>query len=490
MHGYIIWYGNFSKPIAVSCELSVSTKEAMGLLFVRELIWRREVPLKCKEVLYRVDFVPVVTHAAETWMLHVRKTRKVEVIGLCLTGVGAASNDSTASDLIDDSRLLGFMKEKYEGWELGRSAAGEENTKKDHAVCGDGFTALASTALNLSSGSTSWTPGQLNQGISIQPGRLATSMNTPNRDSNLNLPVIGSIGYCESSALDHATTEAGKQSFADLTLLRKLILNNQKKNKTVGSCDVTPDSLKLCPHPFHPQPPYPTFLNHCGGANDGRDRVDSAKGVEKRGWKDWSGAAKEVREDEKYVSSRRRPQEEGGMLGLFSGVRGTSRGTPDRDSNFNLFDIDSLVYRESNALDHVATESGFVNRMLAWFVGCRSLGLLLPVGPRSPCSCVPAKYEPHEVARSERYESRHDVFQCCHYKPRNTTAALIGKVELEEVNPHLRGGRVEKHLGKTTPSSPDRDSNLDLPVLGGRAQHDSRVSQLRHRGGIVPSVTG
>nr|CAD7431424.1 unnamed protein product [Timema monikensis] len=48
----------------------------------------------------------------------------------------------------------------------------------------------------------------------------------------------------------------------------------------------------------------------------------------------------------------------------------------------------------------------------------------------------------------------------------------IGKVELEEVNPHLRGGRVENHLGKTTPSSPDRDSNLDLPVLSSRAQHD------------------
>nr|CAD7259817.1 unnamed protein product [Timema shepardi] len=57
------------------------------------------------------------------------------------------------------------------------------------------------------------------------------------------------------------------------------------------------------------------------------------------------------------------------------------------------------------------------------------------------------------------------------------------KVKLEEVNPHLRGGRVENHLGKTTPSSPERDSNLDLPVLGGRAQHDSRVSQLRHRCG-------
>nr|CAD7427749.1 unnamed protein product [Timema monikensis] len=60
----------------------------------------------------------------------------------------------------------------------------------------------------------------------------------------------------------------------------------------------------------------------------------------------------------------------------------------------------------------------------------------------------------------------------------------IGKVELEEVNPHLRGGRVENHLGKATPSSPDRDLKLDLPVLSSPAQHDKRVSQLRHRGGI------
>nr|CAD7427992.1 unnamed protein product [Timema monikensis] len=57
------------------------------------------------------------------------------------------------------------------------------------------------------------------------------------------------------------------------------------------------------------------------------------------------------------------------------------------------------------------------------------------------------------------------------------------RVELEEVNPHLRGERVENHLGKNTPSSPDRDSNLDLLVLSSRAQHDKRVSQLRHRGG-------
>nr|CAD7425920.1 unnamed protein product [Timema monikensis] len=63
----------------------------------------------------------------------------------------------------------------------------------------------------------------------------------------------------------------------------------------------------------------------------------------------------------------------------------------------------------------------------------------------------------------------------------------IGKDKLEEVNPHLRGGRVEKLLGKTNPNSPDRDSNLDLPVLSSRAQH-KRVSQLRHRGGYKISL--
>nr|CAD7439652.1 unnamed protein product [Timema bartmani] len=42
---------------------------------------------------------------------------------------------------------------------------------------------------------------------------------------------------------------------------------------------------------------------------------------------------------------------------------------------------------------------------------------------------------------------------------------------------------------KTIPSSPDRDSNLDLPVLGGLAQHDWRVSQLRYRERINPAET-
>nr|CAD7442813.1 unnamed protein product [Timema bartmani] len=36
-----------------------------------------------------------------------------------------------------------------------------------------------------------------------------TTLSTPNRDSNLDLPVIDILVYCESSALDHAVTEAG-----------------------------------------------------------------------------------------------------------------------------------------------------------------------------------------------------------------------------------------------------------------------------------------
>nr|CAD7406679.1 unnamed protein product [Timema cristinae] len=51
----------------------------------------------------------------------------------------------------------------------------------------------------------------------------------------------------------------------------------------------------------------------------------------------------------------------------------------------------------------------------------------------------------------------------------------LGRLNLEEANPHLCGGRVENHLGKTTPSSPDQDSNLDLSVLSSLAQHKTSM---------------
>nr|CAD7443200.1 unnamed protein product [Timema bartmani] len=49
----------------------------------------------------------------------------------------------------------------------------------------------------------------------------------------------------------------------------------------------------------------------------------------------------------------------------------------------------------------------------------------------------------------------------------------LERVSTEAVNPYLLGGRVENYLGKTTPSSPGRDLNLDLQVLGSLAQHET-----------------
>ncbi|CAG2053560.1 unnamed protein product [Timema podura] len=121
----------------------------------------------------------------------------------------------------------------------------------------------------------------------------------------------------------------------------------------------------------------------------------------------------------------------------------TILGEPPSDRNLNLDfpDIGNLVYCESNILDHMVTKAVArrfkASLVLDWPSDDREIGIRIPVA-----------------------------------------------YTRKEVNPHLRGGRVENRLGKTTPSSPDRDSNLDLPVLGGLAQHDWRVSQLRHRGGI------
>nr|CAD7195424.1 unnamed protein product [Timema douglasi] len=50
-----------------------------------------------------------------------------------------------------------------------------------------------------------------------------TTLSTPDRDSNLDLPIISSLVYCESSALDHADTEAGKTTPSSPTEIRTSI---------------------------------------------------------------------------------------------------------------------------------------------------------------------------------------------------------------------------------------------------------------------------
>nr|CAD7443770.1 unnamed protein product [Timema bartmani] len=61
----------------------------------------------------------------------------------------------------------------------------------------------------------------------------------------------------------------------------------------------------------------------------------------------------------------------------------------------------------------------------------------------------------------------------------------LGRLNLEEVKPHFHGGRVEKDLGKPLPSSPDRDSNLDLNVLSSLAQHETSALANYSTGAVL-----
>ncbi|CAG2054683.1 unnamed protein product [Timema podura] len=51
----------------------------------------------------------------------------------------------------------------------------------------------------------------------------------------------------------------------------------------------------------------------------------------------------------------------------------------------------------------------------------------------------------------------------------------LGRSYLEELYPYLRGGKVENHYRKTILSTPDRDSNLAIPVFGSLVYCESRA---------------
>nr|CAD7197287.1 unnamed protein product [Timema douglasi] len=51
------------------------------------------------------------------------------------------------------------------------------------------------------------------------------------------------------------------------------------------------------------------------------------------------------------------------------------------------------------------------------------------------------------------------------------------------------GWRVGNHLGKTTSSSPNQDSNLDLPVLSSQAQHDYALANYATEAAVELNTT-
>nr|CAD7596933.1 unnamed protein product [Timema genevievae] len=66
------------------------------------------------------------------------------------------------------------------------------------------------------------------------------NLNTPDRDSNLDLPIVGSLVYCESSALDHVASEA---SLIPIALVRSEENTSASKETFVSGTEETP--LKL-----------------------------------------------------------------------------------------------------------------------------------------------------------------------------------------------------------------------------------------------------
>nr|CAD7399966.1 unnamed protein product [Timema cristinae] len=131
-----------------------------------------------------------------------------------------------------------------------------------------------------------------------------------------------------------------------------------------------------------------------------------------------------------------------------------------------LEDLDTLRIKDTDSLKVIPSVYSFKHLKEAWLTysfHCCAF--------KFPARHNPSRHALHQVSDSAM-ASLNEVF--CPMKCK----LGIRKVELKEVNPHLRGGRVENRLGKTNPSSPDRDSNLDFPVLSSRAQHDKHVVNI------------
>nr|CAD7398800.1 unnamed protein product [Timema cristinae] len=158
--------------------------------------------------------------------------------------------------------------------------------------------------------------------------------------------------------------------------------------------------------------------------------------------------------------------------------------TPDRDLNLNFSGINILVYFESDALDHEGTEIAYSSPMASLVLTDNSQ-LTVDSFKKLPDQITYPYAEPDDLQKhlanalvvlssADKDGGIEDFCQkiawALQLGPQQQQAPLtqleekvkvaeeinirIGKVELEEVNLHLRGGRVENDLGKTTPVHP------------------------------------
>nr|CAD7601099.1 unnamed protein product [Timema genevievae] len=92
-------------------------KRRLELTFEEEnLIWRREVPLKCEKVLNREYFISIVTYTSETRTLNVRETRKVDM-GMKFVRSMLAVTNKIRNEFIRERGEVQELHEIAERWE-------------------------------------------------------------------------------------------------------------------------------------------------------------------------------------------------------------------------------------------------------------------------------------------------------------------------------------------------------------------------------------
>nr|CAD7574430.1 unnamed protein product [Timema californicum] len=125
----------------------------------------------------------------------------------------------------------------------------------------------------------------------------------------------------------------------------------------------------------------------------------------------------------------------------------------------------------------------FANRQGRLVSSPERFGLAWRVGGKKACTrpqdelyrgpqCSPRFDRDSNLCKKLRKSS---TFAVCHGKVHPT---MYIELYLEEVYPHVSEGRVENNLGKTTLSTPDRDSSLGLPVISSLVYRES--SALDH----------
>nr|CAD7398316.1 unnamed protein product [Timema cristinae] len=146
----------------------------------------------------------------------------------------------------------------------------------------------------------------------------------------------------------------------------------------------------------------------------------------------------------------------------------TTISRPNRDSNLNLPVIGSEFYCKSSVLDHAATEIHSPSRSGRGPIhDCPTRGpfdelnSVLAMPENGASSSLPSFRASASCIGQLNRKAKQDTIKCFAFPD-----SFLPNEKHRQVYLHLRGGREDNHFGKTTLSTPNIDSNLDLPVIG------------------------